>query len=98
MPESTVSKPGTLNRTGQVHDLRAGWDGQPGVADPERVCVPQPGQSARELRVQDAAASHRISPLLEELRDVLRCHQLHLDGDVLLHGLTVDDPYRVLDS
>lgn len=81
-----------------VHDFRARWDGQPGVANHERVRVPQPGQSTRKLRVQDAAASHSVSPLLEELRDVLRCHQLHLDGDVLLHGLAVYDPYRVLDS
>lgn len=45
----------------QVHGLWTVRDGQPGVAHYECVRVPQPGQSARQLRVQEAATSHRVS-------------------------------------
>ncbi len=40
----------------------------------------------------------QLRSLLEELRDVLLRHQLHLDGDVLRHGLAVYDLHGVLDA
>jgi hypothetical protein len=57
--ERTVSKAGTPNRN--ARSTTAGWNGQTGVADHDEVRVHQPTHGAREVRVDDAAASQNAS-------------------------------------